>query len=104
MSVHRSKFCRAENVLRGHKGWGVVQVRVRDVPTTVACDGRTYYATKPVHVPLDGSHEYPHSEIQALDSSGKRVPNPQYKAEADMMWREALRRGFKSKIAPDGTA
>jgi hypothetical protein len=101
MSVHRGKYCTAECILRGYVGWGVVQFRVRDVPQTVAYNGQVFYHTRPIHVPLDGQYDYPHSEIRAFDSANKHVTTPQYRAEADMIWRENLLRGCKPVVSPN---
>jgi len=101
MSVYREKYCRARCALHKHEDWGVVQIRVRDVPQFVTYLGTTFYKTNPVHVPLDNSFGYPHSEVRAFDPvSGRRVSDPQYRGEADILWRERFLRACMPAVLP----
>lgn len=103
MSVNREKYGQLEWVIRGFTGWGAVKFKVRHIPPHQARDGIVMYDFVPIHDPLDGAFNYPHTEIRVFEH-GRRVHAPRYDKEADYRWRLRLLRETKPAISPDRDA
>lgn len=104
ISVGRSKFGHPEwvrfDVVNGRyfEEWGILGVRVEDIPPEMFRDGVNRFTFGPNHMPLE--KDYPHSEIRAF-LNGNHVENSEDLPEdVHLKWRERLLREMRAIIMP----
>jgi hypothetical protein len=104
ISVGRSKYGHAEwvrfDVVKGrhYEDWGVVCVRVGDIPPEMWRDGVFHYEFRTCHEPLE--KDYPHAEIRAYENDDHIDLASRLPEEVHLKWRERLLRKTRAIIKP----
>ena len=110
MSVNRGKYGARDSV-RWERGqlqdWGVIGFQVQQIPGRLPFRGAFVYAMRPIHPPL--KRNYPHSEVQVFESPWDgsaperhidKQAMPGVTLEAELEWRELLRRKCRIFLRP----
>lgn len=103
ISVNREKYshpvwARFEGDEYKYADWGVVSLRVQDVPTEQLENGVTKFTFKVEHAPL--KKNYPHTEVRAFENSRHISLNATIDPIMHLRWREKVARKIRRVIAP----